>query len=218
MSNSGDQSDTPEESEEGLSRNEEDRPLWREQRRHRRVSLDISIRFLMPDRSEHVGHVLDISGSGIAIGSDVKASSGDNLIIYVDEVGRFEGKVKRVFDGGFAVEFRTSWIKIERTVEQLTWHLNKQHFDDLTNDRQFPRETMTKNAILRRADGTLIACKVTDMSVGGFAIEIAERPPIGEIIEIGKMEGRVVRHEGSGVAIELIDVKERKRGLADSLF
>ena len=138
--------------------------------------------------------------------------------MYIDEVGRFEGEVRRVFGEGFAAEFRTTWLKVERTAEQLTWHVNKESFDDLSNLRQHPRETTIKNAILRRADGTLVACKVTDMSVGGLAVEIAERPPVGEIIEIGHMEGRVVRHDRSGIAIELINVKERKRGLANSLF
>lgn len=218
MSNSGNDSELTSSSTEQATDDRSDPPLWHEQRRHRRVNLDITVRFLLPDRSEHEGRILDISAGGIAIQTDVDVQVGQTVIMYIDEVGRFEGDVRRVFAEGFAVEFRTTWLKIERTAEQLTWHVNKKRYEDLANLRRYPREATTKNAILRRADGTLVACKVADMSVGGLAIEIGERPPVGEIITIGHMEGRVVRHYGAGIAIELINVKERKRGLATSLF
>jgi CheY-like chemotaxis protein len=50
--------------------------------------------------------------------------------------------------------------------------------------------------------GPSFDCKVLDLSVGGAAVQVAARLPIGQKVRLGRTEGRVVRHIPSGLAIE----------------
>ena len=51
-------------------------------------------------------------------------------------------------------------------------------------------------------NGSSFDCKVLDLSVGGAAVEVDARLPIGQKVTLGRTEGRVVRHIPSGLAIE----------------
>jgi len=192
-------------------------PLWRDQRRFRRVRLTVEARFLLPDQSEHCGAVLDISAGGVAISSDVKPEVTDKVVVYIDQMGGYEGKIVRIMNEGFSVEFKSSPVKRERTVDRLTWLTNKSD-DTAMEERQHDREAVIKNSTLHRPDGSCVKCCVMDMSIGGLAVKIADKPPIGEIITIGQMEGRVVRHFAEGVGIEFLNLPQRRRALTQSLF
>ncbi len=192
-------------------------PLWRDQRRFLRVQLSIEARFLLTDQTEHIGSVEDISAGGVALACDVKPEVNDKIIVYIDQMGGYEGRVVRQTDAGFSVEFACSPAKRERTVNQLTWISNKPTGTSI-DDRQHSRESVSQNSFLHRTDGAQIKCSIVDMSVGGMAINIADKPPIGEIIMIGRMEGRVVRHFAEGVGIEFLNVPQNKRALNQPLF
>ena len=69
-----------------------------------------------PDDSEHSGEVLDISASGLAILAAAQTKIGDNVVLYIDEIGGFKGTVKRQIEGGFALEFDMGAAKRGRTV------------------------------------------------------------------------------------------------------
>ena len=190
---------------------------WQEQRRHRRVQLDISVRFMLSDQTEHIGTILDISAGGLALATDAKPDLGSTVVFYIDDLGRYEGQVRRILEHGFAVEFSTSDNKRDKTADNLTWLINRQLVAD-QNDRQHQRSVLMKEATLKRADGTEVGCEIIDMSLGGVLLRVADRPPIGEIIEIGQMEGRVVRHTESGVGIEFLNVNIPRRKLSGGLF
>ncbi len=76
----------------------------KERRKHQRVAFEAKGRFLAPDGSEHECSIRDMSLSGIALSADIAIEIGENIIVYLDEFGRFEGKVVRVYEGGFAIE------------------------------------------------------------------------------------------------------------------
>ena len=50
--------------------------------------------------------------------------------------------------------------------------------------------------------GSSFGCKVLNLSLGGAAVEVEVRPPIGQKVSLGRTEGRVVRHTRNGLAIE----------------
>jgi PilZ domain-containing protein len=56
--------------------------------------------------------------------------------------------------------------------------------------------------VMALRDGTEYECRVLDLSLGGTALEVNIRPPVGELVSIGQTEGRVVRHTNEGVAVE----------------
>ena len=192
-------------------------PLWRDQRRYRRIHLSVTARFLLPDQAENSGIVEDISAGGLSIKSDIKPKLDDDIIVYLDQLGGYEGKVVRLTDTGFSVEFKSSPAKRERTVNHLTWIANNP-VETSVDNRQFSRDRVSKTSHLQRTDGTEMKCTIMDMSVGGMAINVADKLPIGEIIMIGRMEGRVVRHFSGGVGIEFLNIPQSKRHLTKSLF
>ncbi len=49
--------------------------------------------------------IQDVSGSGIALWTDIKPSVGDEAIIHVHALGRFRAQVTRVADGRVAFQF-----------------------------------------------------------------------------------------------------------------
>lgn len=191
-------------------------PRGLEKRRHTRVTLHVPVRFLLPDNIEREGQLLDISAGGLAIESMETPNIGDNVIAYIDKLGRFAGKVARNFDGGFAIEMTSTQRKQDRLAEQLSLYANGSALD-AAHVRQHIREAVNKNAELRRPDGTTIQCRITDMSLGGLAIDIAYRLPIGEIVQIGNMEGRVVRYSSHGIGIEFSTITPRRRSLTDGI-
>ena len=91
-----------------------------EKRRHTRVTLHVQMRFLLPDNIEREGQLLDISAGGLAIRSKESPKNGDNVIVYVDNLGRFAGNVVRSFDGGFAIGINITQRKKDRLEEQLS--------------------------------------------------------------------------------------------------
>ncbi len=50
--------------------------------------------------------------------------------------------------------------------------------------------------------GEVYPCRVLDLSLGGAALAIEERPAIGEQVRVGRTAGRVVRHTSEGIAVE----------------
>jgi len=60
---------------------------------------------------------------------------------------------------------------------------------------------------ITRENGEQIACEVLDISLDGVSLRTRSRPPVGEIVNLGRTRGRVVRHLIEGIAVQY--VKER---------
>jgi hypothetical protein len=92
--------------------------------------------------------------------------------------------------------------KRDKLAAQLTWLANR-HLLDSPEDRRHGRMT-PKNPISRliMPNGVNLACRIIDVSQSGAGIATDERPPIGALVTLGKVQGRVVRHLENGFAIE----------------
>jgi len=186
----------------------------RDRRRHRRLELKLSVRFLLDDGSEHTGVVSNISVGGMAINADARPAEGSNIIAYVQELGRLEGVVSRVDDMGFAVRLTLSALRRDKLEERLGSSGERPRGAEA---RRHERETTSGVVHITRADGRELPCRVIDLSLGGVSVETAEWPPLGEEIMVGKMRGRVVRHHEMGVAIEFADIPPSRGSLAERL-
>jgi len=167
-----------------------------ERRKHPRIAVETKGRFLAPDGSEHQCSLRDISIGGIAVSSPVSLFEGAQIIIYLDDFGRFEGKIVRVFEGGFAIETAISGPRRERLQQRL---------DALARG---------ESSVLTVADGTTLPCRIIDMSLGGAQVAIDPRPPIGTTVSIGRMAGRIVRHTDEGVGIQFTNIPEHSNALS----
>jgi hypothetical protein len=57
-------------------------------------------------------------------------------------------------------------------------------------------------------NGVNLTCRIIDMSQSGAGIATDQRPPIGALVTLGKMQGRVVRHLEVGFAIEFTRLQQ----------
>jgi len=178
------------------------RALSDERRRFQRVKVDLLGRYMLPDRREFPCQVINMSPGGMAMIAPVGGQLGDRVIAYVDHLGRLEGQIARTFENGFAMTIAATARKRDKLAAQLTWLANR-HILGLAEDRRHgrfvPRNPMGR---LIMPNGVNVGCRIIDVSQSGAGIATDQRPPIGALITLGKVQGRVVRHLEDGFAIE----------------
>jgi len=183
-------------------RNPAVRPLSEERRRFQRVRVDLLGRYMLPDRREFPCQVVNMSPGGMALIAPVNGQLGERVIAYVDHLGRLEGHVARAFQNGFAMTISATARKRDKLAAQLTWLANR-HILGLPEDRRHgrivPRVPIGR---LIMPNGVNVSCRIIDVSQSGAGIASDQRPPIGSLVTLGKVQGRVVRHLEDGFAIE----------------
>src|SRR5262245_44799204 len=178
------------------------RALGEERRRFQRVRVDLLGRYMLPDQREFPCQLVNMSPGGMALIAPVSGQAGERVIAYVDHLGRLEGHVARVFQNGFAMTIAATPRKRDKLAAQLTWLANR-HILGLPEDRRHGR-VLPRNPITRLIlpDGINVSCRIIDVSQSGAGIASDQRPPMGALVTLGKVQGRVVRHLENGFAIE----------------
>jgi hypothetical protein len=193
-------------------------PPGSERRRHPRIAVTSQGRFLAADGTEHVCSIQDVSLNGLAVLTEINVMAGSKIILYLDDLGRFEGTVTRLFKGGFAIETALAGPRRQRLADRLA-SIARGEKEDYASRRAFTRLTpaeagLEEGSMLALDDGTSSPCRIVDMSLGGANVETEVRPNIGMHISIGRMRGRVVRHTAEGVAIEFEDIPENATAMS----
>ncbi|MPZ56441.1 MAG: PilZ domain-containing protein [Rhizobiales bacterium] len=177
-------------------------PLTDERRRFQRVRVNLLGRYMLADRREFPCQVSDMSPGGMALVAPVAGAISERVVAYVDHLGRLEGVVTRTFENGFAMTISATARKRDKLAAQLTWLANR-HILNMPEDRRHGRFTPRKSAArLVMPNGVNLSCRIIDMSESGAGIATDQRPPIGALVTVGKVTGRVVRYLDEGFAIE----------------
>jgi hypothetical protein len=181
--------------------------LSEEKRRFQRVKVNLLGRFMLPNRREYPCQVVNMSPGGAKIVSPVSGQPGDRIIAYLDHIGRIEGRLVRVFDGGFAMTINATERKRDKLAAQLTWLANRGELslpEDRRHDRMELRDP-TSQVVL--PDERRYPCRIVDMSMSGAAVSADICPAIGTPVVLGRTRGRVIRHLDGGFAIEFSTVQ-----------
>ncbi|MEM8813026.1 MAG: PilZ domain-containing protein [Pseudomonadota bacterium] len=178
-----------------------------DRRRYQRVKVDLLGRFMLSNRREFPCQLLNMSPGGAALITPVQGEIGERIIAYIDHIGRVEGEITRLFDGGMAMTINATLRKRDKLAAQLTWLANR-HELNLPEDRRHER-ALPKNPFshIKLPDGREYRCKVIDISLSGAALALNVKPAIGAPVTLGVMKGRVVRHFEDGVAVEFAAVQ-----------
>ncbi|MBH0238975.1 PilZ domain-containing protein [Methylobrevis albus] len=173
-----------------------------ERRRFQRVNVSVLGRFMLPNRNEYPCQVANMSPGGVALMTPVTGQVGERVIAYLDHIGRVEGEIARIIDGGFAMTVNATARKRDKLANQLTWLANR-HELNLPEDRRHERIT-PKNPYTQVTlpDGREYRCRIVDVSLSGAAVTMDVRPEIGSPVTLGRMRAKVVRHFEEGVALE----------------
>lgn len=167
-------------------------------------SVDVTLfgRFMTEDKSEFPCQIQSMSSGSATLITPQLGNVGERIIAYVDHVGRLEGKIIRVFQGGFAMTVNATPHKRDKLSAKITWIANR-HELSLPEDRRHERIAPNRNITqIKLEDGRTYDVRIIDLSLSGAAIEMDVRPALGTLMWLGNMRGRVVRHFDDGVAIE----------------
>lgn len=163
---------------------------------------------MLKNKQEYPCQIINMSPGNAGVLAVCTGQIGEPVVAYVDHIGRIEGQITRVFDGGFGMTISATARKRDKLSAKLTWLSNKQDLglpEDRRHDRVIPRDPMSE---LKLDDGRAYRCKIIDMSLSGSAIEIEVKPAMGSMVTLGGMRGRVVRHFEEGIAIEFAAVQD----------
>ncbi|HXI87773.1 MAG TPA: PilZ domain-containing protein [Parvularculaceae bacterium] len=169
-----------------------------ERRRHNRVDLRLKARFLTHDGVERPCLIINISAGGAFCRAVSPPPENEPVVLYVDQVGRFEGKVVRSGRHSFAVDYRGRRAKSNRTADAITLALHGEHSG---HRKAAPRIKQDAPAFIVFESGETQPCAILDISLTGASIEIDPRPPLGARITLGKMAAKVVRRHEKGVGV-----------------
>jgi hypothetical protein len=177
-------------------------PLADERRRFQRVRVNLLGRYMLSDRQEYPCQVANMSPGGMALIAPVSGHEGERVIAYIDHLGRLEGTIARLYQNGFAMTVAATLRKRDKLAAQLTWLANR-HILNLPEDRRhgriIPRRPVTQLAM---PNGVQLTCRIIDLSLSGAAIATDQRPALGMLVMLGKVQGRVVRQLDDGFAVE----------------
>lgn len=187
-------------------RNDSKAPVKRNlfQRRFQRVNVNLLGRFMLEDFREYPCHVTEMSPGDASLITPIKGRLGENIVVYIEQLGRVEGKVVRYREGGFAITLNGSSRKRDKLADQLTWLANR-HLLDNADDRRHERlyvDNFKTHVVL--PNGESMPARVLDMSLSGAAVDIGRTLDEGTLVMLGNVRGRVVRNLGKGIALEFL--------------
>jgi hypothetical protein len=181
---------------------------YAEMPRFQRVKVSILGRYMLTDRSEYPCQVLEMSPGDAVVVAPVPGTAGERVVAYLDHLGRVEGTITEVIEGGFKMDMAATPRKRDKTAAQLTWLANKDLLN-LPEDRRHERVVPdNRHSTVVLDDGRRYNCKIIDISLSGAAIELAVRPAMGTPVTLGRMRAKVVRHFPEGVAVEFASAQE----------
>lgn len=173
-----------------------------ERRRHQRVRVAVLGRYMLPSRQEFPCQTIDMSPGGVALTAPVRGALKERVICYIDQIGRIEGSVSRIFDTGFALSLSVPLLKREKLADQLTW-LGNRHALGMPEDRRHERVApRNPRSTLELSDGRSYPVRLIDVSVSGAAFTAEVHPPVGTPVTLGTTAAHVVRGFSGGVAVE----------------
>lgn len=173
-----------------------------DRRRNQRVSVHLLGRFMLEDRREYPCQTVNISPGSLALTTPIVGRVGERVVAYIDHVGRIEGNIVRVFDGGFAMTIAATLRKKDKLAAKLTWLANR-HELNLPEDRRHDRANPDITSVLiGLPDGREYRARVVDLSMSGAGLALEVKPPLGSPVMVGKLRATVVRHTEEGIAVE----------------
>jgi hypothetical protein len=173
-----------------------------ERRRHARVNLALSGRYMLENRQEYLCRTIDLSCGGLALAAPIHGEIGEKVIAYFETLGRVEGKIVRRFDLGFAMTAIIAPARREKLADRLTWLINRETLglpEDRRHERIVPKEIRTT---IRFDENSVESATIIDISASGVAINCARTALPGSAIQIGRRRARVVRILDHGMALE----------------
>ncbi|MEL7487394.1 MAG: PilZ domain-containing protein [Pseudomonadota bacterium] len=187
-----------------------------DRRRIDRRYLQIPVRFMTEGEAEHAGVLRDISAIGLGIEADVGPALHSQIVVYIDRIGRFEGRVVRAEATGFGVKMDLTDQKRIRFEQAVKAYIDANDPDADVSDRRDGvadrREKLRHVVDLHEitgvaADDETFTCTILNLSLSGVEIATDADLVLGDPVTIGVVKGVIVRKTARGFAIKRRDVE-----------
>jgi hypothetical protein len=148
-----------------------------------------------------------VSTSKAVVTTQTAVDKGERIALRFDTIGIRRGTVERLLSGGFIVAF-TAEQGVEAEVDARIGWLNKK-VRGRAEDRREHRRVVPRNrdALLILGADSFLDCRVRDVSRSGAAIEASVQPPVGSLLAVGSIPGRVVRHFEGGFGVRFLAIQ-----------
>lgn len=186
-----------------------------ERRGDARIVLSVPGRFMLASRRDMEGErrefpcrIVNMSAHAVALATSVPGEIGERAIVHVEQFGKLEGWIVRLFNGGFLVEISATKNERATLAAKIEWyekHKNHDAENQRKNGRIVPKDPCST---LIFADGTTTECLVKDVSATGAAVSSDLIPEIGTPVAVGKIVGRVVRKFKDGFAVHFTEKQD----------
>jgi hypothetical protein len=182
-------------------------PAKPEKRQFERISLSLQGHLFDPaDETEIACELVNLSGGGAGLKSEHALIPGKHMILYIEGFGRYEGNIVLHSGGTPALNFTIGELKRKRLTEMLHQFVSQGSLGaaELTELRRYARSPTAPRDEIVRDNGERMPCDILDISLDGASLKTEGRPPIGEVIALGRCLGKVVRHHRNGIAIQYV--------------
>jgi hypothetical protein len=177
-----------------------------EQRAYERIATALVGKFFVPAEEVTLDcQVINLSAGGAGVKCAEPPPLNTFVVLYIDGFGRFECVATRFVDGELGLRFVCKEAKRQRLLRDLSSYVNSGATTD-TKLRRHPRNASVSVGYFSRPSGESVRCDVLDISLQGVSLRTDSRPPLGEIINLGRTWGRVIRHHQDGIALQFIEI------------
>ena len=143
------------------------------------------------------------------ISTEISVERGERVALRFDTIGVRRGVIERPLKEGFIVNFvedesAGAGLGVEIRIDWLKKKAAGRAEDRRIHKRVIPREA---NAVLILGAENHLDCRILDMSRSGAGIAAPVQPPVGNLLAIGSVPARVVRHFEGGFAIRFLEIQ-----------
>lgn len=177
-----------------------------EQRAYPRVPTCIPAKIFIPANTVvRECTVTDLSGGGAGLQYFESAPRSELIcLLTINGFGSFEGITIRQSDNMLGVRFLFGEAERRHLQEKLIAFV-KEGMAAVSELHKRERGPERNQLAFIRPNGESHRCDVKNISLGGVVLETSTRPPIGELVKLARLYGRVVTHDPDGIGIQFVN-------------
>jgi hypothetical protein len=192
--------------------------IFVDRREDTRVIVNIGGRYMLSSKRDEMGNrrefacrALNMSTRAMLVAAPVLGPIGERVITYFGEFGTIDGTIIRLMERSFVMSIKASDSLRERLAAKLSW-LEEHKAYDVPDCRQHRRIVPRRPfSTLTFADGETATCLVIDLSASGVAVSADIVPPLGAVVAVGAVVGRVRRHFAEGFAVAFEETQDLRK-------
>lgn len=176
-----------------------------DQREFKRFEIELpGYLFIPADGITIECRIFNLSGGGANVQCQTPPALQTYIVLYIDGFGRFEGVTSRLAKSELGIKFVCNEAKRKRLKDNLMCFVNS-GIKDVTRLRRHARAPGGTSGFFVTRNGQKADCGIIDFSVQGMSLKANVRPPLGDVVSLGKYHGLVIRHHQAGFAVQFLE-------------